>query len=515
MPDKGSALNKRVWRLFEKAGFETKPSFNSPAEEIIALAPGQVRTLDLSATDQALGVKIIGWNKARKGFSESFTVHMHDYEKLMELAGAQGALFVLTEKEVSDANKNYAQSHGMRVWGKEELEYYEALVETIGTYAKYEIIHSFGITTKEETHIHNVLALHFQQPFPKSNTDLFLFTATPEMLLKTCAVLRKAQGNKAAYQRILQKKRLKKIGSFVTKSDAILPPNIIVHLGEHVRCDPLIVPDKSLDNRAITLSRLGDCDLVLLSIPMKYASLELIDGQHRLFGFIDTNPATKEHFNLVVLGVANMSPEKRTDTFVAINDNARRVDPNLVAYLKLNEDEAACQRDSTLMAIKVVVDLNKTTPFKKKIRRLDFGTERITLKGFTGYDLKGLLGERGLLRKYYPNESKAYEDALRLYFSILRDLFPVQWNNPDNYIIFTNRGISAFLKLLKSLLKTCQAPLTDEVVGKYLQPLRNKWEDSHWETKRLRNAYVGSKGWKDFHRDLVNVIHRAYPEFRK
>ena len=84
---------------------------------------------------------------------------------------------------------------------------------------------------------------------------------------------------------------------------------------------------------------------------------------------------------------------------MAINDNARRMDPNLVAYLKLTDDEAACQKDSELMAIRVVFELNRTTPFQKKIRFLDIGDQKITLKGFAGYDLKGLLGERGLLRR--------------------------------------------------------------------------------------------------------------------
>ncbi len=515
MPDKGSALNKRVWGLFERAGFRTKPNSQDPAEEVITLSPGKTRTVDLCAVDDGLGVKIIGWNKARRDFTESFTVHLHDYQELMKRARAQSVLFVSTDKELSEEDREYAMQNGMRIWGKEELEYYEALVDAIGEYAKYEIIHSFGITTEEEKHIHNVLALRLHQPFSRSETDLFLFTTTPEVLLRTCVVLRKAQGSKNTYQRILQKKRLRNIRKFVTQSAALLPPNIIVHLNDNVRWEPLDVPSKDTHGRKITLARHGDCELVLLSIPKEYASLELIDGQHRLYGFAEADAATKEHFNLVVLGIANIPPEKRTGTFVAINDNARRMDANLVAYLKFNEDEAACQKDNELMAIKVVVALNKTTPFKKKIRLLDVGAQKITLKGFAGYDLKGLLGHRGQLRKHYRHESVEYVRALRLYFSVLKSLFPKQWADPEKYIIFTNRGISAFLKLMKSILKTHKTPLDPKTARKYLGPLRDKWADNHWETRRLRNAYVGSKGWKDFHRDLVSAIQRVHPEFKE
>jgi DNA sulfur modification protein DndB len=245
---------------------------------------------------------------------------------------------------------------------------------------------------------------------------------------------------------------------------------------------------------------------------MEYASMEIIDGQHRLFGFANTEAATKEFFNLVVLGLANMSPKKRTETFVAINDNARRMDPNLVAYLKFTTDETECQKDNELMAIKIVYELNQTTPFKKKIRLLDRGREKITLKSFAGPDLKGLVSEKGLLRKYYSHQSDKYVTVLRMYFSILKSTFPQEWGDPEKYVVFTNRGISAFLKLLRSMLKTLEAPLTRKHITKYLKALQNGWTGG-WETKLLKSSYVGTQGFNDFHRDMVKAIQKEYPEF--
>ncbi len=515
MPDKGQELNKRVWKLFEKAGFKTKPSNSDPSEEVVDLGKGKTRTIDLSASDSALRVKIIGWNKSRTRLSESFTVHMNDYKTLLGPAKANAVLMVSAEKDFTAEDKELAKDNHIRLWNKEELEYYEALVDTIGSYARYEIIHSFDISTQEETNIFNVLAVHFHQPLRDSTTELYLFTAPPILLLRTCVVLRRAQGNKDAYQRILQKKRLSNIGDFVRKHDALLPPNIIAHMGDQIRWEPLAIPVRDSSGRAVTLTRSADYEIGMLSIPQKYASMELIDGQHRLFGFSSTDPATQENFNLVVLGLRNVDAARRTDTFISINDNARRVDANLVAYLKYNPDEASCQRDNALMATKVVVELNGTTPFRKKIRLLDVGNQRITLKGFAGYDLKGLLGPRGLLRKYYPNESGKYIGALRLYFSKLKSVFGPQWDDPDRYIIFTNRGISAFLKLLRSILKTEEQELTESIVGQYLEPLRSQWPDSKWETAQLRNAYVGAQGWKNFHRDLVKTIRKKFRHFKE
>ena len=233
-----------------------------------------------------------------------------------------------------------------------------------------------------------------------------------------------------------------------------------------------------------------------------------------MFGFIDADDATMEHFNLVALGIMGLDQVHRRDTFVAINDNARRVDPNLVAFLKYTDNEAECQADPEKMAIKLVYDLNKSTPFKGKIRMLDFPDEIITLKGFSSYDLRGLIGARGWLRKVNENKSSTYVSVLRMYFNVLKSLFPLQWKDQRKYIIFTNRGISAFLKLLRSMLRTENRKLNATIVKKYLQVLKDEWKDVDWEIKELRSAYVGSGGWSDFHKELVATIRKKFPKFK-
>lgn len=511
--DKGSALNQRVWAIFEKAGFQTKPNSANPDEEaFIELTAGKKRKVDLLAELPSSGVKIIGENKSRKKIGKSFSAYVNDLHELQKAAKANVVVFVSDEKELDAENKQYALDKGFIVWEKEELEYYEVLVDTIGDYAKYEMLHAMGVKTQDQSLVHNVLALHFHQPFSHSSNDLFVFTASPDMLLKTCVVLRKAAGQKDAYQRMVKKSRLGKIAKFVTQTDSILPPNLVVHLDDNVNWTNVDIPEQYKSGRKIPLTRKNNYDLVLLQIPMEYASMEIIDGQHRLFGFVNTNAITKEAFNLVVLGLVNMSPKRKTETFVAINDNARRMDPNLVAYLKLTLDEVECQKDNELMAINIVYKLNQTTPFKKKIRLLDKGKEKVTLKNFTGADLKGLISERGLLRKYYSHNSDEYVKVLRMYFNTLKDLFPDEWNDTENYIIFSNRGISAFLKLLRSILKTEETSLTQPTMLKYLRALKSGWKTS-WETKSLLSSYVGTQGRNDFHRDLVKAIQSTYKDF--
>jgi DGQHR domain-containing protein len=361
MMDKGAELNKRVWTLFAAAGFETRPSSDNPAEEVVSLPHGKERTLDLSARVQDLGVKIIGENTTAPELKKPLTSYVHDICQLVNISQADGGLLVLTGAPISESDRHYSEQSGIGVWGEEELRYYEALVDAIGWYAKYEIIHSFGIETTEEKSIHNVLALRFHQPYPHSRVDLFMFTVTPEKLLKTCVVYRRAQGSGDAYQRMVRKARLRSVRKFVTRESALLPPNIIVYLSDQVTWTPLEIPEKDASGTVMTLSRRKDYDLGVLGIPLEYASIELIDGQHRLYGFVGAEPATRETFNLSVLGMRGLTVTARRDTFVAINDNSRRVDPNLVAYLKYTGDESECQKDSELMAIRIVVELLAVT----------------------------------------------------------------------------------------------------------------------------------------------------------
>jgi DNA sulfur modification protein DndB len=507
--DKGEQLNQRVWRLFEKAGFQTQPNSASPDEFVVTLPPNKKRPVDLHATEPELGITIVGSNKS--GGIKGWSANLNDFKKVADTAKADAALLVVTGFDPDDEARSEAKELKIAIWSEEQLEYFEAVAETIRGYAKYEIIHALGLTTKEEQDTHRVLALRIEQPTKGSDAELFMFCTSPERLLKTCVIYRRAVGSAQAYQRMLRRDRLQKIRNFVSSANALLPTNIIVHLSDKVTVDPIKINEfKDGVGQVITLSK-TDFQLVSLNIPMAYASLEVLDGQHRLFGFANTDAATKKGFNLVVLGIRGLSPKKRQETFVAINDNSRRMDPNLVAYLKYTTNDAACQKDSELMAIRIVVDLNSTTPFSKSVRVLDIGKQKITLKGFSGYDLKGLLGPRGALRKYYPSNTPAeYVRALRLYFSTIRGMFKDEWDDPQKYIIATNRGISAFLKLLKSLLGTHDGPLTAYTIKKYYEPL----ESFAWDYKSLHKSYVGSQGWKEFYRDLAETIRKKYPEFK-
>ena len=172
---KGEHLNKRVWTLFERAGFKTIPNSRSRREEVISLSKGQQRPVDLLAADELLKVKILGQHTTSREFEKSFSAQVNDIVALLQASKASWGLMVLPSMEVTDGERSFAHQQRITIWGQAELAYYETIVSAVGVYAKYEIIHSFGIKTEEETSIHNVLALRFRQPHSSSRDFLYLF----------------------------------------------------------------------------------------------------------------------------------------------------------------------------------------------------------------------------------------------------------------------------------------------------------------------------------------------------
>ncbi len=332
---KGEDFNKRVWTLFSKAGFETKPNSQDPKEHVVYLSDEDKdgRPLDLYAHDPSLGVTIISSNKSREKL-KSYTAHIHDLAKLKERANADAALFIAAEKKMLDKERRFAEKNHIQVWDERELSYYEALTTAIESYAKYEISSSLGLKTKQERYRQTLLALRLEQPNTTSQTrtELFLFAFPADKLLPMAAVLRRARGNPYAYQRMVSKARLPGIADFLKTPDALLPTTIVVHLGSGVRIHNLDQCFTEKGGDSLT-PELQDASLVALDLPNEFASMEVIDGQHRLFAFAKTNDVTRGKFKLAVIGIRNMPEKRRSETFVSINDKAKRVDANLRAML--------------------------------------------------------------------------------------------------------------------------------------------------------------------------------------
>src|SRR5579872_2094170 len=108
--DKGAELNKRVWTLFEKAGFDTQPSSHSSKEHEVQLSPHKKIPVDLYARAPGLGVTVVGSNKS--GGLGRWTEHVTLYKELGQKAGANKVLFVVTGTDLDQNERDHLLQEG-------------------------------------------------------------------------------------------------------------------------------------------------------------------------------------------------------------------------------------------------------------------------------------------------------------------------------------------------------------------------------------------------------------------
>ena len=193
----------------------------------------------------------------------------------------------------------FSKSIGLSIINIDDLNYINAMKKAIGKFAKYEFYSFLNLDLDEiEEIIDKDKYFEFirlkRRLITKENidADLFVFSASPDVLLRTCKVCR-FQGlplddADSYYQRMLSVPKLKNIRKFIKKSNKLsFPTPITVILPSNVKTK--VRPDGKEK----------------LEIIQKYGVFEVIDGQHRLFAYAsnEISDLKRKKVKLLVNGV--------------------------------------------------------------------------------------------------------------------------------------------------------------------------------------------------------------------
>lgn len=415
------------------------------------------------------------------------------------------------EQERFNQIASLLNQRGFHAWDNNAMTYYKKTAETIGKAAKYQILKEFNVNL-ESSEICSGEAIRIKQ----GRLEMFVFGAKPSVLLKVGYVYRRASGKPSAYQRIVNRDRIKKISEFLSSPNALLPNAIIIAFD----ADPDIQKDISYNDGK-------------LYFPKKYCSAWIIDGQHRVYGFLNTRferideDDSEQDFKLPVVAFKNLDSLFQNRTFVSINYNQKKIDPTLLCDLAM--DLPDLQNELTWPS-RLVRELNRIDPLKNrvKISELDAG-KPITVSSFARYGLlEGLLGfdkknrsYNGVLNTYAPIRPKALltnsdnqasfkkqTELLRRYFDAVEqntrwsDEKKDPWRNTKKCSLLKATGINALLLVLSRIMEKYPRLEADiqESLPKYLRPLRKV---------NFAKEFVAKQGggWKGF-RKLANVILR-------
>ena len=263
--------------------------------------------------------------------------------------------------------------------------------------------------------------------------DIVVFVHSPDFLLRTTHVRRLYSWDPQGFQRLLIKRKMRKLVEFLKKEKESFPNNIIVATHKD-----------RIDYEPNYRTR----DFTIKFNDFSYDIFVLIDGQHRLYAFASSDEEIKklrENISLIVTAIIfkdineKDSIKKMAELFYTINTTYTRINP--ATSIDLQE---------TLWPDRAIPKANKL------LRRLNSkeGTFLFKKIEFSPYD-KEYFGKKLLpratlitytgLKEFFVEKSKSYEIFNNVY-SYLKDKF-------DNYEDFILWILNIYLKAIESALK--------------------------------------------------------------
>ncbi|MCX5824285.1 MAG: DGQHR domain-containing protein [Deltaproteobacteria bacterium] len=431
------------------------------------------------------------------------------------------------------ADLTKAEANNIVVLKDEELDYYKKMTKHIKTAAKYQLLaHVFS---QEKIH-----ALDLQVPATRGKMgglSFFNFLIKPLDLLKISFISHKQSRNIEdfeTYQRMLEPKRLEKIAKYVDAGGQF-PTNIVIN----IKTDRKLRFDK--------IQEIGDSSYGTLYLPNHYASAWVIDGQHRLYGYVYSKRSEKgkeDKTTFPVLAYENLPQANEAKLFVDINCEQVRVKRSLLneIYAGLKWDSKDFTEKLDALCSRTVMKLNTTSksPFYERITVSN--TQKtyyrcLTLTSFVdGLKENKFFGDHktvfkpGLLYASYDEDlgetlDKATEILIH-YFNLIRSSLLDHWMLGDQLggFLSTNNGVRCLLRVLKEILLYIQddikndlddlpAETINEYLSKYAGVIIKHFSSCSPETIQRFRSRQALAGVSQNAIELMSFIHQDIPAF--
>jgi DGQHR domain-containing protein len=261
------------------------------------------------------------------------------------------------------ANRFPEAAPRLTVFSDEDWAYLRLLQRNVGWIARNELFATLGLkpgheSGAPETEIKcdcvQLPGRQLGRRMPKA--DLFVTSVSAADLLEVCRVLRyqrlpMAVGTgsspeeeaEAGYQRILSAEKLASLDEYIRKDPSVAFPSPIVVVAR--RCEVLQEGEKKK-----------------IRFPKEYSSIDVIDGQHRLFAYARVPPRVRNKALLLVTVVhftgasATLTNRYAATTFITINKNQAKVKRELII---LTSFDALGHDTGEAIAGKVLIKLNE------------------------------------------------------------------------------------------------------------------------------------------------------------
>jgi DGQHR domain-containing protein len=360
------------------------------------------------------------------------------------------------------------------------VRYFLSVVDAIKKSARYELLHFLEIDPAKvgfngkvqigkgsETYRGSILSE------AHSNFDegykVVSFYADPQTLLQTSYVLRKDgwRDSLNLYQRMISKAKIESIRLYLKKQKRVFINNIIVTLPPDVK--PLDEDGETIDTKYLI-----ETAPVIIKLPARPNSVCLVDGQHRVFAYHETEEDDEEiaqlrvQQNLLVTGIiypkgVNAIEKEKFEArlFLEINSTQATAKAQLKQAISILLDPFATES----IAARTLAGLAMTGPLSGFVEQYFFDSGKLKTSSIVSFGLKPLVKTSG-------------SDSL---FSI--------WSHPGKDSL-SNKSDDA---LLDKYVSFCV-----DNINTFLRSIRRNLSNDRWttnpKTKRrvLATTYVNS-----------------------
>jgi len=433
-------------------------------------------------------------------------------------------IFATNNYALSEPDNKRLENLKITHFNEETINYFFELYKQLGNAAKYQFL---GYLFEGQV----IPELDNKVPAIRGKMGghtYFSFSIEPEKLLKIGYVLHRNKANinmMPTYQRLIKKNRLKGIQKFIDEEHGYFPNSIIINIDTEKK--------KLQFEQANTQVKSTISDLGILYLPKKYRSAFIIDGQHRLYGYANSEYKSKN--TIPVVAFVNLDRSEQVKLFMDINENQKSVSKNLRitlnADLLWNSSNYKDQINALSARLSIVLGEDRNSPLFNKIsigEDKKIITQEAIVRALKNANYFGNVTSKTIEKPgtfYKGNIDEAFNKLskfLILGFEYIKENTENEWNKEDSIIVI-NKGIYALIRIFsdivdhliqKEAINSNQKPsqIFSEVKP-YLDPIIKFFKNMDIKTREeLKTAYGGGGDTK-YWRKLQLIINKVYPEF--
>lgn len=531
-----------VWILFANMGFL---ELNSGKDFSIAYdfhddslsVPVSVMAVDEET------ILIVICHAAKTMKEHSFAIDINNFvskisgirkEVLKKYHGRKVKFIWATRNYISNRNDlALLENAGIAYFSESTISYYSELAKHLGSCARYQLLGYLFVNQEIKNMDDRVPAIQGKM----GGYTYYSFSIEPEKLLKIGYVLHRSDANASmmpTYQRIIKKKRLQDVRSFINEG-GYFPNSIIISIdtkGKGVSFDQ--APNR-VEN---TLSKIG-----ILHIPKRYRSAYIIDGQHRLYGYSDSLYASTN--TIPVVAFVDLERSEQIKLFMDINENQKAVPKSLRVTLNadmlwestdLSEQRQALrskiaqmlgEESTSPLYSRVVIGENESTPD----RCITVEAIQSALKKCHFFDT---YGKKNILQKAGTFDCGDNQETCEVFYPFIekcllyvRTACLSEWErgDRDSGMLTMNRGMQAVIRVIDDIVNMLVAKgmiipkkqtIDDmfSLIQYYLKPLTDYINSLTEEQRKDLRGYFGGGADTRFWRAYQKAIADSRPDFQ-